>query len=89
YNRGSVIESRLVGWLKDALEIHGENLKAVTGKVGHTGEGAWTVASAKEMKIKTKIIEESLKFRKMSEKQPSYTGKILSALREGFGGHKV
>ena len=89
YNHGSVIESRLVGWLKDALEIHGENLKAVTGKVGHTGEGSWTVKAAKEMRIKTKIIEESLKFRKMSEKQPSYTGKILSALRERFGGHPV
>lgn len=89
YNRGSVIESRLIGWLKEALEIHGENLKKVTGKVAHTGEGAWTIKTAKAMKIKAKIIEESLKFRKLSAKNPSYTGRILSALREQFGGHSV
>jgi len=89
YNNGAVIESKLMGWLRDAFELHGENLKGVTGKVSHSGEGQWTVDTAKAMKIKAKIIEESLKFRKMSQKSPSYTGKILSALREQFGGHSI
>jgi len=89
YNRGSVIESRLIGWLKDAFILHGDNLQDVSGKVGHTGEGEWTVKTATEMKIKIKIIEGALKFRLESEKNPSYTGKILSALREQFGGHSV
>jgi len=89
YNNGAVIESRLMGWLKNAFELHGEDLGAVSGKVGHSGEGQWTVDTAKAMKLKAKIIEESLKFRKMSKKSPSYTGKILSALREQFGGHSI
>jgi glucose-6-phosphate 1-dehydrogenase len=88
YNNGSVIESRLIGWLKKGLEIHGDNLKDVPGKVGHTGEGLWTVKTAKELKLKAKVIEESLKFRVQSTKNPSYTGKILMTLREQFGGHK-
>lgn len=88
YNHGSVIESRLMGWLKGALELHEEDLKNVSGKVAHTGEGEWTVKTAKKLGVKTKIIEEALKFRVQSEKNPNYTGKILSALREQFGGHK-
>ena len=96
YNHGSVIESRLIGWLKNAIELHGEDLKNVKGQVSHTGEGAWTVKTAKDLKIKAKIIEESLKFRIQSNKkspsvdrQTNYTGKILSAIRGQFGGHSI
>ncbi len=89
YNQGSVIESRLIKWLKKAFEKHGQNLKAVSGSVAQTGEGMWTVKTAKKLKVPVKIIEESFKFRVLSEKNPSYTGKILSALREQFGGHKI
>jgi 6-phosphogluconate dehydrogenase len=89
YNNGSVIESRLIKWLLEAFEIYGEDLKNVSGKVGHTGEADWTVKTAQEMNIKTKVIEEALKFRKQSEKNPSYTGKILTALRNRFGGHSI
>ncbi|MEK7115232.1 MAG: phosphogluconate dehydrogenase (NAD(+)-dependent, decarboxylating), partial [Patescibacteria group bacterium] len=89
YNNGSVIESRLIGWLKKAFELHGEDLEKVSGSVAHTGEGEWTVQTAKELGLEAKIIEASFKFRVLSEKNPSYTGKIVSALREQFGGHKV
>lgn len=89
YNHGSVIESQLIGWLKNAFTLHGENLKEISGSVGYTGEGQWTVKTASEMKIKLKVIEQALNFRIASEKNPSYTGKILSALREQFGGHEV
>ncbi|MBU4299470.1 decarboxylating 6-phosphogluconate dehydrogenase [Patescibacteria group bacterium] len=89
YNHGSVIESRLIGWLKTALKERGQDLKEVSGAVAHTGEGEWTVKTAKEFKVPVEIIKKSLKFRIESQKNPSYTGKILSALREQFGGHKV
>ncbi len=89
YNKGSVIESRLIGWLAQAFELHGEDLSGVSGVVGHTGEGAWTVEVAKELAIKAKIIEESLKFRVQSIKNPTYTGQVVAALREQFGGHSV
>jgi 6-phosphogluconate dehydrogenase (decarboxylating) len=47
------------------------------------------VRTARELGIKAKVIEEALKFRINSENNPSYTGKILSALRERFGGHQA
>lgn len=52
YNHGSVIESRLVGWLKNAFNVYGDELKEVSGSVGHTGEGTWTVKTAKRVKNK-------------------------------------
>lgn len=89
YSNGSVIESRLVTWLGKAFKLHTEDLMNVSGSVDATGEGAWTVKTAIEMGIKAKIIEESLNFRSQSKTNPSYTGRVLSALREQFGGHKV
>jgi glucose-6-phosphate 1-dehydrogenase/6-phosphogluconate dehydrogenase (decarboxylating) len=89
YNHGSVIESRLVGWLKDAFELFGEDLKPISGSVQQLGEGAWTVKTAKEMKLKAKVIKDALQFRYDSEKDPNYTGKVVSALRGRFGGHAV
>lgn len=89
YDHGSVIESKLIKWLHAAMKLHGQGLENVSGSVGHTGEGQWTVDAARNLKVKTKIIEEALRFRILSQKNPSYTGKILSALREQFGGHRA
>ncbi|MCP6726493.1 MAG: glucose-6-phosphate dehydrogenase [Patescibacteria group bacterium] len=88
YNRGSVVESRLVGWLLEAYDIFGQNLKGISGSVSHTGEGEWTVKTAKKFKVNVEIIAKSLAFRIRSSVKPSYTGQILTALRNRFGGHK-
>ena len=87
YNHRSVIESRLVGWLIDAYEKYGQDLHELSGTVGHSGEGAWTVEAGKKLKSPTPSIELALNFRKKSSKNPSYIGKILSGLRHSFGGH--
>jgi 6-phosphogluconate dehydrogenase len=89
YDRGSVIESRLVTWLSDALELHGERLDDVSGVVGHTGEGEWTVEVADELGIDAPVISAAVAFRIASEENPSWTGRVLSALREQFGQHKA
>ena len=89
YNHGSVIESRLIGWLKKALIVHGEDLKDVTPAVSQTGEGKWTVETADKMKIEVPVIKDSVDFRTKSARKPSFTGKVLSALREQFGGHSA
>jgi 6-phosphogluconate dehydrogenase len=87
YNHGSVIESRLVGWLASGFEAYGEDLKGISGSVNYTGEGEWTVQTAKKLKVPVPVIEDSFKFRVASKKKPSYTGKLLSTLRNQFGGH--
>ena len=89
YNHGSVVSSRLTWWLERAFEELGENLPSVSGKVSHTGEGEWTVKTARKLKVPVKVIQDALSFRRQSQKNPSYAGKILSALRNQFGGHSV
>jgi glucose-6-phosphate 1-dehydrogenase len=89
YDHGSVVESRLMGWLQRAFELHGEGLETVSGTVAHTGEGAWTVEAAERERVEAKVIAEALAFRVRSETQPSYMGQVLSALREQFGQHDV
>lgn len=89
YNEGSVIASRLVGWLISGFKKHGQDLKDISSTVAHTGEGAWTVEAGKKLKVPTPIIAGSLQFRKKSARNKSYTGKVLSLLRGEFGGHST
>jgi len=96
YNNGSVIESRLVGWMKDAFEIFGDNLNKVSGSAGSGGaagmaksEAKWTLDLASKLGVKTRVIEDAIRSRLDSQKKPSYQGKIINALRNRFGGHSV
>jgi 6-phosphogluconate dehydrogenase len=89
YNHKSVIESRLVGWLQKAFDQYGENLDDISETVSHSGEGSWTVETARELGISVPVIEGSLTFRIQSRAHPSYTGQILSAVRNQFGWHEV
>jgi len=89
YNHRSVIESRLIEWLEHAFEEYGEDLREIAGSVSQSGEGLWTVEAGKELGIPVPIIEGALNFRMQSQDRPSYTGQIVSALRNQFGGHEV
>ena len=89
YNHQSVITSRLVGWLESAFDEYGVELDEISGTVGHKGEGKWTVEAGKELGVDAPIIEGSFNFRIQSKDNPSYTGKVVSALRNQFGGHQV
>lgn len=93
YNKGSVIESRLVGWAEEALR-EDENLSEISAQIAASGEGEWTVNTAKLLNIDVPVIEKSLDVRKQSQiKTPEaaegYRNKMVSALREKFGHHKV
>jgi 6-phosphogluconate dehydrogenase len=90
YDHRSVVESRLIGWLRSAYEAMGAELNDdvhASPVVGASGEGQWTVDEARELGIPAPVIEAALEFRKQSAKNPSYTGRILSAMRNQFGGH--
>jgi glucose-6-phosphate 1-dehydrogenase len=89
YDRGSVIESRLVAWLEEALRVHGPELADVSGTVGYTGEGGWTVDAARELGVDVRVIADALAFRLESQDHPDWTGRVLSALRQQFGQHSV
>ncbi len=87
YDHGSVIESRLMTWLSAAYQEAGAGLDQYSGSVDQSGEGQWTVDEARELGVPAPVIEASLEFRKRSAQSPSYTGRVLSALRNQFGGH--
>jgi len=89
YGHGSVISSSLIDWLHKGFQTYGEDLKEVSGQVSHSGEGEWTVKYAKEINQPVPIIAKSLQFRKDSTGNPSYIGKVVSTLRNMFGGHTV
>lgn len=89
YQKRSVVESRLVEWLRDGFIKFGENLDGISGEVAASGEGEWTVNTAKEKGLHVPAIQTSLYFRSMSQDNPSYIGKLLSTMRTMFGGHEV
>ena len=89
YDNGSVIDSRLIAWMREAFQVFGENLVGVSGSVGHTGEAQWAVQTAEELGVERRVLEAALDFRLESEDNPSYTGRILQAMRNRFGGHAL
>jgi 6-phosphogluconate dehydrogenase len=89
YNHKSVIESRLVGWLQSAFVQYGEDLRDISGSASQSGEGMWTVEAGQVLGVPTPVIQGAIAFRVQSQSKPSYTGKLVSAMRNQFGGHEV
>ncbi len=89
YNNKSVIESRLVGWAEEAFR-EDPNLTDISSKIDATGEGEWTINTAKEVGVKVPVIEKSFEIRQESTKESeNFRDKVVSALRGKFGGHAV
>ena len=87
WRHGSVVSS----WLLDLLEIalrEDQDLSSFTGHVSDSGEGRWTVQTAIEEDVPAHVLTTSLYTRVRSRQEGAYADKILSALREQFGGHK-
>lgn len=89
YMNGSVVESRLVSWLAQAFEKYGNDLGQISGAVGFNGEGEWTANVGEEMGVPVVSIREAVEFRKKSQDNPSFTGKVLTGMRNSFGGHSI
>jgi 6-phosphogluconate dehydrogenase len=93
YNNKSVIESRLVGWMKEAID-EDPDLTEYSATVGHTGEGEWTAKTADELEVDAKVIKNSYQIRVESDQVPEdspngYRNKATSAMRGKFGQHSV
>lgn len=89
YQHQSVITSRLVGWTLEALK-EDPKLEGYSSKIGRTGEGDWTVETAKELGVEIPVIEDSVKVRMQSETEPdNIRNRAVSAMRGKFGHHAV
>lgn len=89
YNRGSVIESRLISWARSGYEQYGEELETISPTIGHSGEGEWTVKEARRQGVDVPIIEGSYQYRVHSVEKPHYIGRVVNMLRNQFGGHSI
>lgn len=86
WNNGSVIR----GWLMELTEnAFGKDpqLDAIKGVMYSSGEGLWTAQEALELKVAATVITQSLLMRYRSEQEDTFTGKVVAALRNEFGGH--
>lgn len=93
YNNRSVIESRLVGWTQEALTEDAE-LSDISSEIKASGEGEWTVKTAKKLKVAAPVIKDAFEVRQKSvnipEKSPNgFRNKVVSAQRGKFGHHPV
>jgi len=89
YNNQSVIDSRLVGWAEEAFR-EDPNLKNISSKIDSTGEGEWTINTARQLKVDVPIIKKSFDVRqKSTAESEDFRDKVVSALRGKFGGHPV
>lgn len=88
WNHGSVVRSWLMELTQQALEKD-KNLQSIKGVMHSSGEGKWTVETALEMGVPTPVITLSLLMRYRSQVEDTFSGKIVAALRNEFGGHAV
>jgi 6-phosphogluconate dehydrogenase len=86
WRRGSVVSSWLVD-LTAAAFAKSPDLGVFSGRVSDSGEGRWTVLAAVDEGVPASVIAASLYERFESRDAGAFTGKVLSAMRSGFGGH--
>ena len=86
WRRGSVISS----WLLDLCALglaRDHDLSGFSGTVADSGEGQWTIDAAMEEAVPANVLTAALFARYRSRMDHSFSDKLLSAMRFGFGGH--
>ena len=86
WRRGSVISSWLLDLTAMAL-AEDPALSAFGGHVDDSGEGRWTVMAAIEAGVPTDVLSAALYARFRSRGDSRFSNKLLSAMRNKFGGH--
>ena len=88
WRHGSVVRSWLLDLASAALKEN-PSLDGIAPYVADSGEGRWTVAEAIELDVAAPVITLSLLERLRSRDGDSFSDKLLSALRNQFGGHEI
>jgi 6-phosphogluconate dehydrogenase len=85
---GSVVRSWLLDLTADALDKN-PTMEGIAPYVADSGEGRWTVAEAIDLDVPAPVISLSLLERLRSRDTDSFSDKLLSAMRNQFGGHEI
>jgi 6-phosphogluconate dehydrogenase len=86
WRRGSVVSS----WLLDLTAIalaENPTLSNYTGYVQDSGEGRWTINAAIDAAVPADVLTAALYARFRSRQEHTFAEKLLSAMRQEFGGH--
>jgi 6-phosphogluconate dehydrogenase len=85
---GSVVRSWLLDLTADALDKN-PTMDGIAPYVADSGEGRWTVDEAIDLDVPAPVITLSLLERLRSRDTESFSDKLLSAMRNQFGGHEI
>jgi len=88
WNHGSVVRS----WLLELAELalaEPDHFRGIKGYVEDSGEGRWTVQESVERAVATPVITASLFARFTSRDDERMAARIVAALRNQFGGHRL
>ena len=88
WRHGSVVRSWLLDLTSNALKEN-PSLKGIAPYVADSGEGRWTVAEAIDLDVPAPAITLALLARLASRDADSFANKLLSAMRNQFGGHAI
>ena len=86
WRRGSVVGSWLLDLSASAL-AKDNDLAQFTGHVADTGEGRWTLEAALAEAVPANVLAAALFARFRSRQEHTFGDKLLSAMRNEFGGH--
>jgi 6-phosphogluconate dehydrogenase len=86
WRRGSVVSSWLLDLTAMALAESGD-LAGYSGSVDDSGEGRWTILAAVESAVPADVLSSALYARFRSRQDHTFGDKLLSAMRQKFGGH--
>jgi 6-phosphogluconate dehydrogenase len=86
WRHGSVVRSWLLDLSTQALRDD-PNLATYSGRVSDSGEGRWTLNAAVDLGIPMPTLAAALFARFESQGESLFADKVLSAMRQGFGGH--
>ena len=88
WRHGSVVRSWLLDLSAAALAAN-PSMQGIAPYVEDSGEGRWTVAEAIELGVPAPVITLSLLQRLRSRDAASFTDRLLAAMRNQFGGHRI
>jgi len=88
WSNGSVIRSWLMELTENAFSKDSK-LEGIKGIMHSSGEGKWTVETALDLQSASPVITLALMMRYRSLEEDTFSGKVVSALRNEFGGHGV
>ena len=88
WRHGSVVRSWLLDLTAETLK-EDQTLDDVAPYVADSGEGRWTVVEAVEQGVPAPVLTLALQMRFTSQQDDGYSYKLLSVMRNAFGGHNI